>query len=799
MSGPLTAAFRLTLQDEASPGVQSLDALFGRLNATLDRLAAALEPLTAMQERMARVTAGAVGLDQALSGSAAAATRAAEAGRVATSAIEGMGSVFGTAAWQVSELTVNLGTVGAAAVSAGTEGETMGEEIAAGARTATSTLDALLARMRAIRDAGVGAAGAMRDGPVGTYFGGIRDAGRGFSDSLQHSMHHGMTSAMATMALLEPIHAAAEYDNLATHIGITLGKNGDANTAFANNFKRQIDALARQTGQRGIDLMESASFLSMEGYSLGRILNFTPTVARIATAYNAAPDSVAKTAFTLQESLGIDEKSLPQGLAILARAGKEASLPLEELAPLFPSLGARAGQLGIKGVQGVADIGAILDVIRKNSGSSGQATAYFEEFMQTLTTKHGQQRFSKILGTDVIHLIATDSAAGRDPLLDIIGKISAVTDPEKRLRVVSGLFGNMQDQSAANAMLKDMGKFQDIRSRLGATTTGMTDNDYDTGLTSTKIRLQAFEEAIAQLNRRIGDGFVPTLNVLTHALNGVNAGWEWLDTHMPGVTSAMTGAMGATLGLTAAFTAMRAVGGPFVAAVRLLASPLRGLISLSRGLSVAMGLGRVATLAMGGVFVVAGAVAVAAIADIALHWDRFASLFAATGHGLMEELRGIGNFLAGVVTGDWDRALHGIGQALRGFGGAFSGEFGIVRQVFLDFAHWVDGWTAGLPSRILGGISAEWHVLTDGMTAHVHEMEGVVDNSWLGRHMGFAAPVPAPPAPVPMAVHAGAAAAGAQFGLHVTTERGVQVRQTSGPSQGLTIAQPNLGRMVGRP
>ncbi|GAB6968846.1 hypothetical protein JCM25156A_28840 [Komagataeibacter kakiaceti JCM 25156] len=701
--------------------------------------------------------------------------------------------------------------LGEALDAAGAQGVVMGNEIAEGAARATTALDGLMARVREAREQMTGMVADVRDGPIGTATGGVRDAAHGFSESLQHAMHNGMTAAMATVGMLEPIHAAAEYDNTLVHIGIGDELHGGANRAFVADYGRHLDALARATGQRGNDLAEAAGFYNREGYSADRVNAVMPTTAHIATAYNAAPDAVARSAFALQESLGITDQQLGGALASVALAGKSADLPFEKLAPLLPQAAATAGVFGMHGRGGVDDLASALAVVRKSTGYDSEAVTDVKQLLVDLNQGHTAQRF-RHYGVDMFGEEERARHNGTDPLLAMMNVIRRVTNNGTDARAMGDLFRNHDSFVAAAALMRHWDQYDQIHQRTSGADQSVINEDFTTGIGSTQIRLQAFEEALSQINRRIGEGFVPTLNMMTAALNhGVEA-WDWLDRHVPGATSVLTGTIGAVLGLTAAFSALKVVGGPARAAISLLLSPLRSVIGLSRTMATVMGLGRVATIGLGGGFLAVAGIIVAAIGDIALHWDRFSGMFHAIGHGAMEELRGLGNFVAGVFTGDWERAMRGIGQAMRGLGGGFAGEFGIVRQLFLDFVHWLDGWTGGLPSRMLASLSAEWHVLTDGIGAQLGRLEQTFDNSWVGRHLGFnvqaAAPhpvvgapalVPAPAVSVPVPAAAVSGAGGAALGLHVSADRGLQIHQTAGPAGIMTIAQPNRGRMVDRP
>lgn len=792
----LTAALRLTLKDEASGGVKALDEVFGRLNATLDQLATALAPLAALGEALSATTAGTARLDEALSASAGAASRMSEATRGASMAAEAMGTAFGSAAWQVSELNVTLRELGSAETLAGSTGEAMGAEIAAGAGQALGVVDTLLARMRALREGMATAGGAMMNGPVGAWAGDVREAGRGFAGSLQGSMHHAMTAGLSTMAMLEPIHAYADYGNALTHIGLTLGLHGQANADYSANLGRQIDAWSRQYGQRGTDMVEAATFLNQEGYSQERMNALVPVIGQISTAYNAHPDAVARTAFALNQNLGVSTQDTNVGLAMLARVGKMSALPFEELAPLFPELASSAAGVGVKGLDQVADLGGMLALIRKNTGTSGEATTALRAFIQTISSPHARHRFDKY-GIDLNRTVLNAQHHNADPLAAVLDSVMAIGDSDKRYTAIGDLFGNERDQLFTRAMTRDWKQYTGMRDEVHKTSASMIGEDYDTARKNSPLtHLNAFEESLSQLNRRVGKGFVPVMNIMTRALNGVNTGFEWLDKHVPGVTSGIITLMGGVLGLTAGAAALGVVWGPVRAGFTMLGTVLApverflgltaartalvrgGLVLLRAALSpiprliglLGTGLSAFLALPTGAIVaIVAGFVAVgAAVADVVMHWDRFSAAF------------------------------HQIGQ-----GHVLAGGLAVLRQLFTDFGGWLDGWTHGLPSRMLAGLASEWHVLTDGLSAQVGKLEQAFDTSWIGRHMGLAAPVPAGvAAPVPTMAGAAAAQQGAQGGryaVHITTDRGVTARQVSGPQQGLTIASPNTGRTVGRP
>ncbi|MCP9320102.1 phage tail tape measure protein [Acetobacter persici] len=803
MSGSLTAALRLTLKDEASSGVKALDEVFNRLNATLERLSTALAPLASLTDALTKTTEGTARLDAALEASTTATRRVTEATRGASVAIEMMGSAFGGATWQVTELSASLGELAGAEESVGVAGEAMGGEIVAGAERATLSVEALMARVRALHEV-LGRNSAPAFGGVGAgiagWAGDVHQAGRGFADSLQGSMHHGMNAAMATLAMLEPVHANADFGNALTHIGLTLGLHGQANSSYAAALGTQINDWARQYGQKGTDLVEAATFLNQEGYSQERMNALVPVIGQISTAYNAHPDAVARTAFALNQNLGVATPDTSIGLAMLARVGKMSALPFEELAPLFPELASSAAGVGVKGLDQVADLGGMLALIRKNTGTSGEATTALRAFIETISSPHARHRFDRY-GIDLNKTVLAAQHTHSDPLAAVLNSVMRIGDADKRYTAIGDLFGNERDQLFVRAMTRDWGQYASMRDDIHRTSPAMIGEDYDTARQNSPLtKLNAFNESLAQINRRVGVGFQPAVDALTSGLNHVNEAFEQLDKHTPGLTNKIIGVTGGVLALTAATAALGVVWGPLKAGFLLVRTALSGIALAETGATAGLAsfLG-VSTAAAGGIVAAFVGVGVA-IADIALHWSRFSGSFRTLGHGLMEEARGLGNVLAGALHFDWQRILAGMGQGMRGIGTAWSGAWGIVKQLALDFTRWLDGWGAGIPLRILSALTAEWHVLTDGIAGQIGRMETAFDTSWLGRHMGMAAPVPAgAPAHVPTPAASSAARQSAQFGVHVSADRGLTVRQVSGPQTGMTIAPQNTGRMVGRP
>ncbi|GBQ15263.1 phage tail tape measure protein [Komagataeibacter rhaeticus] len=753
MSGNnMTAAFRLDFAVGSIEPLQQIRSVLVEINGSLAELARAANPFDEMQQPVARATEGVAGLNKVLSETGAAGAEAAAA--VGTIGETAGGIEAATAA--VTGLDETLTRTTAAAAEAGSGMNRIGTEAEEAADRSVSALG----RIRS-------AASALGSGGMG-YARGVGGAVRGFGQSIQEGVGSAFGAAATGFGIVMPVRAAAEYDNDLTHIGIGLNLHGAENTRFTETFGRDIDRLARDTGQRGTDLVAAAGYFSREGYTLDQIKAVLPTVARIGTAYNAAPDGVAKTTFAMQENLGISAAEMPGALSAMALAGKSADLPFERLAPLFPQVAAQAGALGVRGRDGLNDMAAALAVMRKNTGTEGEAVTDMRAFLQTITSSHTAKRFQKY-GVDLFGVLNNARANGVDPMMAVLQQVNRITHGGNDLRAVGELFNNEQDRGFVNALLHHLGGEQGyfaIRKRVGSADPAMVDEDFRTGMGSTLTELHSFEEALSQLERRIGHGFVPILKVSTSVLHGLTGMFEWLDDHVPGASTAIIGTAGSLLALATAAGAVGAVAGPLRAGFTLFRAVLLPIGGLLGGVSLAT-VGVVAGLAALTVGVVAAAL---------------------------------------YVSRNLTRISHAFDAGGSGITGALKGTWNVAKMVFNDFTAWLDSWGGGIGTKlhnIVTGLAKVFSVPLVAMFQYIKAQFAALDqafsNSWVGRHVESLMGRGVQPAPaIPAAAPARAAASGGQFGLHVSHDPGLKIRQTAG-AQGAVRITPDRGRMVAQP
>ncbi|MXV43904.1 phage tail tape measure protein [Saccharibacter sp. 17.LH.SD] len=520
----------------------------------------------------------------------------------------------------LSKTNTVLGETGGASHEAGNGLHSVETSLTGVEEQAKSTLSAVERLKNAMRD---------MHGDVGKKL-------HGFHENFNKAQSQGFNALVSGFELAEPVKEAAEYDNIIRHVGIGLEIHGDALDDYVLREKVKINELARETGQRSGALAEGLGFFSREGFRGDELDHLLSVTAKISTAYNAMPESVAKSAFALKENLGVDNKNLLGALASVAIAGKQADLPFEKLAPLLPQVAAAAGALGVKGRAGVNDLAAALAVVRKSTGTEGEAATDAKAFLQTITSTTGAKKWQKIFGEDIYDLEANARKHGQDPMMAVLerirGLVAQVGDTNKALGMI---FHNREDKEFTSGVLNHWDQYVTIHRLVESADQGVIDRDYNDGRKSTLIQVQEFEDATAQLMRRIGDDFAPTLHLVTQAINGVNKAFEWMDRVAPGLSPILVGTAGAFLGITTVLMALGAVTTAATAGFGILAAVI-GAVSWPV------------------VLVIAGITAVGvALYELYQHWDQVKVVMDHVGTAVVNFINKVLDAIPGALKDGW--------------------------------------------------------------------------------------------------------------------------------------------------
>ncbi len=524
---------------------------------------------------------------------------------------------------------------------------------------------------------------------AGGALAGARSRVGAFSDSV------GLAGgAMAGISLMAPIREAAEFDNVLTHIAITAGATEGTVRSKVATMAQTYQAMALATRQSSHDVAESAQFLITTGIGEEMTNKLLPIIAKAATAYNTPMRDAVQGAFSMHEELKIAPEDMQGALSATALAAKQGHFSFSDFSSFLPSIAAQAGVSGIRGRGGLDVLLAALETSRRGAGTSGQAATNLQDFLSYINAPIGTKSFAKG-GINLPALKIAAEKAGQNPIeavIEAVRKRTTTMSDAQKGTFLGSIFHNQEARIFAQTMLSELQYYEDTKKKISQAGDQTIDEDFRKAQ-NLHTRLATLSESSHQLTQRVGTGFSWVVPIGTGLLTGVLSGLHGIDHILPGLADGLIGLTGGMLGLVAVMGVLGTVKGPIIAGAQLL--------QLGR---ITRSVFRVSTMRMLvnpwlAVLLLVGAAAW----DIYQNWSHFRRDFTRLWGGVLQMLGGVGNFVAGVFTGDMSRAAAGLHSIWNGVKQAWVSVWGpgkIMEKLFGDFAAWVDSWSGGFATGL---------------------------------------------------------------------------------------------------
>jgi TP901 family phage tail tape measure protein len=225
------------------------------------------------------------------------------------------------------------------------------------------------------------------------------------------------------------------------------------------------------------------------------------TFGKVAIASGASMEDIASTAAALQQNLKINPKDFKPAFDILITQGKEGAIELNELATLMagiaPSFAAFKGGTGLEGMK---QLGAALQTAKGSFGTAAETVTGLRNFVGSISKN------ARKFGKHGIRIVEKDKN-GVDRLRDMRSIIMDIGNSKlaKSDGLLREVFGGQEEYRFFQAMFRDIGKYDDLMSKWGASI-GTVDRDSADYLASTAGKL---ETAMNAAKLAIVDAFTP--------------------------------------------------------------------------------------------------------------------------------------------------------------------------------------------------------------------------------------------------------------------------------------------------
>jgi TP901 family phage tail tape measure protein len=557
-------------------------------------------------------------------------------------------------------------------------------------------------------------------------------------------------------AISAPIESAKAFESTLAELG-----------AKGNLTGEQLDSIGTAARQTGADVNQFASaivqaqdFLVGMGLDVERSTKAMPAIGKAATATKADILDLSKAGFAAMTNLGVAAEDLGQAMDVMALAGKEGGFELRDMAQYLPSITALASAKGMSGMDGLSDIAAALQIVRRGAGDSSEAATNFMNVLQKINANDASAKFAKA-GIDINQVLKDAVANGASPLEAALRSINQFIDGD--MSKLGTLFADAQVQKGLIPLLNGMQDYVALRDKAGSAG-GIIDADFARMMDTTAEKAKAFEVAMNNLKTGVGTSLLDAINGLNEGLVPiVQTLGDLVDKH-PKITAALIGIAAGFVGLKIAvnageFLALTARGGVLSAlsfsigtvggSLKRLKGGADEMIRLQKALAEMQGLNltNVQTLAAGlkgmalavpgvsglstiitGIVAAIGAISApvwlaiaAAVLAVGLawkYWDRISAIISGVASAIGDQLRPVFDWL-GEKLDFMEPVLTKVSEAFDGLSKAVGGAVDTVGAMF-----------SGLFSK---------EVLTDEDKARISQSAADMTNAIIDGFKGLAA------------------------------------------------------------
>jgi len=421
-------------------------------------------------------------------------------------------------------------------------------------------------------------------------------------EQLGESMRIGAVSAV-------PVKVAADFQAIIRDIAI---KGGFANTAQERDVATGVRTSADKNGISRDELAGAINQLVSGGMDAKEAINYADVIAKFSIGQGSTPEETAKMIRAISQNAQIkDAAGMNKALEAIAYLGQAGNFESPDMAKAFPGLLAEMQKLGIVGQESVTQLGAMLQVQMKVTGSADEAANNLKNWFSKIGSDETKKNYEKA-GIDYEASMKTNIAQGWSTLeaslaiakdyveridpkkAEEIKKFAAsmdqVSDPAKRQAQIAAfeevmktgdLFNDMQVKAALTAYMQNSDLYAKLK-REAAESNGLLEKNLNERRETSKRKWAEVGNAINDALETVGDAMRPVTDRVADAVAGVTRFSTGLAKMNPTVTTTV-----ATV--AAAFLGLRTLGAAWKIG--------KGAFDIARGTIMARGAGKLGGLA----------------------------------------------------------------------------------------------------------------------------------------------------------------------------------------------------------
>lgn len=357
-------------------------------------------------------------------------------------------------------------------------------------------------------------------------------------EKIQSGVELGRTAAVGLVgATMLPTKTSADYQAEIRDIAI---KGNFAGTAQEKQLDKAIRESAAKNGMGQQELAGAINQLVAGGMDAKEAIKYADVIGKFSVGQNTTSEDTAKMIRAISSNAKIkDEKGMEKALESIAYLGNAGNFESPDMAKAFPGLLAQMANLKIYGQDAVTQLGAMLQVQMKVTGSADEAANNLNNWFSKISAPDTIKNYEKA-GIDYAGSMEDAIKGGHSPLeasmalakkyIETVdpkkaaeikkaaAALNNIDDPEKRKQQIAAfaesikmgsVFGDMQAKAALTAYMQNEEAYRKLK-EAAANSKGVLDK----GLADRR-------ETSSQKWREAGDAFDAAMVSLGDAIRPV--------------------------------------------------------------------------------------------------------------------------------------------------------------------------------------------------------------------------------------------------------------------------------------
>ena len=321
---------------------------------------------------------------------------------------------------------------------------------------------------------------------------------------------------VATGAIAVGTSAVKNFASFERQMG-RIGTNAGATVAETVKAADDVQALAKRFAMPLEEATSGLDTLTAAGQNLDEAMSFLPAVLATAQASGSSASDIANTALKASSALKIEAGDIQNAFDIMAAGGKAGQFELKDMAAYIPTLANQFANLGYDGNEGLKRLIAVLQTLREDTGSAGQAATNAENLFTKMFSGEVEKNF-KGFGKNIREEMASATAAGEDAINAYVRLTKEVLEQNPTARL-SDIFVDTQLQNAMLSLTTSTDALQNFFDILNGTeVNGTVYQDVKRFTTDTTASIQRLSSSWDGAMKALGGSIAPAASGALDAL-----------------------------------------------------------------------------------------------------------------------------------------------------------------------------------------------------------------------------------------------------------------------------------------